>query len=114
MILRFIFIELVLFLRRVIFKDNNYIKSVKQGRHNRYIKKDIILAFAISFVLISISIFLDSHLCLENYGDIIAGIGGVIISNIGIAIYVTSIANYMYAIKPKNQAKIYKVKEYKK
>jgi len=98
----FFIIEMVLFIRRVIFKNNDYITSVKQGKHNKFVKIDIITSIFITIVSIYISKYIDSNLSqfmAQSYDKKLVAVSGIFLSSIGIVVYVTSIANYMYTIK---------------
>jgi hypothetical protein len=98
----FFIVELLLFIRRIILRDSKYINSVKQGKHSRYVKNDIVTVLLTSFLIILSAKIIDSNnskLILDSYDSYVISIGGLSISSIGIAVYVNSIANYLFAVK---------------
>jgi hypothetical protein len=109
--LNFFIVEMALFIRRIFIKNNDYIDSIKQGKHNKFVKNDIIVALFISIVLICLAKFIDSNVSefiSQSFDKQIVGICGVAISSIGVVVYITSIANYMYAIKENCNSKVMK------
>ncbi|WP_346890564.1 hypothetical protein [Clostridium sp. UBA3887] len=98
----YLFINLWVFYKRIIVKDKDYITSVSEGTHIKYIKKDLLLSLIISAITITIAKVLDSSPIIIEKGELklfivsIIGIGVTICFSIS---YITAISNYLYNIK---------------
>jgi len=101
LLLNFIIVELVMIYKRLIKKDINYILSVQSGKHGKYAKKDIFMALFISTLIIILAIGLDDNPMnfYKKTDVLLSSIFLIVISMIGIVLYVTAIANYKYSIK---------------
>lgn len=104
LLLNFILVEVLLVYKRLIKKDNNYILSIKSGNHGKYVKKDIFLSLIISTIIIVLAKSLDVN-PLNIYGKkidvLLSNFMIIIITMAGIPLYVTAIANYIYAERHK-------------
>ncbi len=97
----YLFINLWVLYKRIIVKDKDYITSVSEGTHIKYLKKDLLLSLIISAIIITIAKVLDSSPIIIEKGELklfivsIIGIGVTICFSIS---YITAISNYMYNI----------------
>jgi hypothetical protein len=100
----YIIVNLYIFYKRIIVKDEAYISSVKKGTHGRYIKRDLSFSLIVTVILLTIAKVIDYGPIIIEEGKGDKFISGIFLIGVTICfsiVYITAIANYLYNVKDK-------------
>ncbi|WP_346878580.1 hypothetical protein [Clostridium sp. UBA7791] len=106
----FIIVNLYIFYKRIIVKNEDYISSVKKGTHGRYIKRDLSVSLIVTAILLTIAKVIDSSPIIIEEGNGDKFISGIFLIGVTVClsiVYIIAISNYLYSVKDKKLPKTY-------
>lgn len=106
----FIIVNLYIFYKRIIVKDEDYISSIKKGIHGRYIKRDLSVSLIVTAILLTIAKVIDSSPIIIEEGNGDKFISGIFLIGVTVClsiVYIIAISNYLYSVKDKKFPKTY-------
>jgi hypothetical protein len=106
----YIIVDLYIFYKRIIVKNEAYISSVKKGTHGRYIKRDLSVSLIVTAILLTIAKVIDSSPIIIEEGNGDKFISGIFLIGVTIClsiVYIIGMSNYLYNVKDKDSQKRY-------
>lgn len=98
-IIIYIGIEVILFIRRIVFKNQLFLKGLYENRTNRFAKQDIVFSLIFGMAIIVITKLLDGqsqNLPTDYYDEIFHTILALIFCIIAITFHIHSLAKYIF------------------
>lgn len=108
-LLCYIGIEVILFIRRIVFKNQLFLKCLYENRTNKFAKQDIILSLILAVTVISITKILDAKpqsIPTSYYDDIYHTIYIIPICIIAITFHIHTLAKFIFVERKKSLSEI--------